>query len=248
MAMDFIPCWLAKQTGEHSVQVLTKAEWTSIQSIIQCAALVYSSRGAETRGSAFCYTSVTLAMKPFAHWRYAPPTRSNLSLWLLQSLVTMGLTFTKTQWICVTRTYQSIHRITWSFHQQAHRAHRLTIPRKTQWKFRRGARSPGMRHPQTHSRAHAQLKGTITGLSFVLNVCNLWWGFKKKKNRIPGNKEMFQSLIKSTRPLICIYMRVCVCIYIYICIISNILLNAQVWWRVVLIFWIIWGKKSIRTL
>lgn len=45
MAMDFIPCWLAKQTGEHSVQVLTKAEWTSIQSIIQRTALVYSSRG-----------------------------------------------------------------------------------------------------------------------------------------------------------------------------------------------------------
>lgn len=39
MATDFIPRWLAKQTGEHSAQVLTKAEWTSIQSIIQCTAL-----------------------------------------------------------------------------------------------------------------------------------------------------------------------------------------------------------------
>lgn len=45
MALDFIPCWLAKQTGEHSTQALTKAEWTSIQSIIQRTAPVYSSRG-----------------------------------------------------------------------------------------------------------------------------------------------------------------------------------------------------------
>lgn len=43
--MDFIPCWLAKQTPQNSTQVLTKAEWTSIQSIIQRAALVYSSGG-----------------------------------------------------------------------------------------------------------------------------------------------------------------------------------------------------------
>lgn len=54
----------------------------------------------------------------------------NLSPWLLQSLATMGLTFTKTQWICVTHTHQSIHKITRLLHQQAPRAYHPTLPWK----------------------------------------------------------------------------------------------------------------------
>ena len=42
-------------------------------------------------------------------------------------LATMGLTFTKTRWICMTHTFQSIHEITRLCHQQAHRAYHLTV-------------------------------------------------------------------------------------------------------------------------
>lgn len=51
----------------------------------------------------------------------------------------MGLTFTKTQWISVTHTYQSIHKITRLFHQQAHWAYHLTIPWKIKWNLHWGA-------------------------------------------------------------------------------------------------------------
>lgn len=212
MAMDFIPCWLAKQTGEHSVQVLTKV-WVNkyTEHYTTGPRSFIAAGGAETRGSAFCRTSAAPGMKPFARWRYAPPTRSNLSPWLLQSLVTMGPTFTKTQWICVTRTYQSIHKITWSFHQRAHRAHRLAIPWKTQWKF------PPRHEASANTRSCTRTTKGNNQRSFLCVKC-LQPMMEKKKIEFRATK-MFQSLIRSTRPLICIYMESvckCVCVYIHL--------------------------------
>ena len=119
-----------------------------------------------------------------------PPSPFQSVTVVITVLATMGLTFTKTQWICVTHTYQSIHKITRLFHQQAHRACRLPSP----WKAKRSLVKKCLHTSKQES-------FLLDSIWTCKNCVNYWWfsvSFTHKLNATSPEKCWVWAFLMST--------------------------------------------------